>query len=461
LLHDTIAAVATPPGEGGIGIIRISGPDALKIAGQVFRPVGEKDWRAGPGFRMYYGHAVDPGTGETVDEVLVSVMRAPKSYTREDVVEINGHGGVLPLQRILKIVLDCGARLAGPGEFTRRAFLNGRLDLVQAEAVLDVIRARTGSSLQVALGQLRGGLSERIGAMREALLQVLAEIEASIDFPEEEDVPETRLEALAGQLAALEAGCVELLEGAEAGRVYRDGLGVAIVGKPNVGKSSLLNALLREKRAIVTDVPGTTRDVIEETVNIRGLPVRLLDTAGLRETADTVERLGVARTRDAVAGADLVLVVLDAASGLEDEDRRVLALARGKPLVVLINKVDLAPAGIDPDAVRALVDGPVLMAAIIEGRGLNELEETIAGLVLGGRVTGHHTVLISNVRHQHALEQAGRYLEEARSALVSGMPLEMAVIDIRNALDSLGDITGETAGEDLLDRIFSHFCIGK
>ncbi|ACA60720.1 tRNA uridine-5-carboxymethylaminomethyl(34) synthesis GTPase MnmE [Candidatus Desulforudis audaxviator] len=461
MLHDTIAAVATPPGEGGIGIIRISGPDALKIAGQVFRPVGEKDWRAGPGFRMYYGHAVDPGTGETVDEVLVSVMRAPKSYTREDVVEINGHGGVLPLQRILKIVLDCGARLAGPGEFTRRAFLNGRLDLVQAEAVLDVIRARTGSSLQVALGQLRGGLSERIGAMREALLQVLAEIEASIDFPEEEDVPETRLEALAGQLAALEAGCVELLEGAEAGRVYRDGLGVAIVGKPNVGKSSLLNALLREKRAIVTDVPGTTRDVIEETVNIRGLPVRLLDTAGLRETADTVERLGVARTRDAVAGADMVLVVLDAASGLEDEDRRVLALARGKPLVVLINKVDLAPAGIDPDAVRALVDGPVLMAAIIEGRGLNELEETIAGLVLGGRVTGHHTVLISNVRHQHALEQAGRYLEEARSALVSGMPLEMAVIDIRNALDSLGDITGETAGEDLLDRIFSHFCIGK
>jgi len=461
LLHDTIAAVATPPGEGGIGIIRISGPDALKIAGRVFRPAREKDWRAGPGFRMYYGHAVDPGTGETVDEVLVSVMRAPKSYTREDVVEINGHGGVLPLQRILKIVLDCGARLAGPGEFTRRAFLNGRLDLVQAEAVLDVIRARTGSGLQVALGQLRGGLSERIGAMREALLQVLAEIEASIDFPEEEDVPETRLEALAGHLAALEAGCAELLEGAEAGRVYRDGLGVAIVGKPNVGKSSLLNALLREKRAIVTDVPGTTRDVIEETVNIRGLPVRLLDTAGLRETADTVERLGVARTRDAVAGADLVLVVLDAASGLEDEDRRVLALARGKPLVVLINKVDLAPAGIDPDAVRALVDGPVLMAAIIEGRGLNELEETIAGLVLGGRVTGHHTVLISNVRHQHALEQAGRYLEEARSALVSGMPLEMAVIDIRNALDSLGDITGETAGEDLLDRIFSHFCIGK
>lgn len=461
MLHDTIAAVATPPGEGGIGIIRISGPDALKIVGRVFRPAGNKDWSAGPGFRMYYGHAVDPGTGETVDEVLVSVMRAPKSYTRENVVEINGHGGVLPLRRILKIVLDCGARLAGAGEFTRRAFLNGRLDLVQAEAILDVIRARTGAGLQVALGQLRGELSERIGALREALLQVLAEIEASIDFPEEEDVPETRLDGLAARLAVLEAGCAELLEGAQAGRVYREGLGVAIVGKPNVGKSSLLNALLREKRAIVTDVPGTTRDVIEETVNIRGLPLRLSDTAGLRETADAVERLGVARTRDVVAEADLVLVVLDAASGLQDEDRQVLALARGKALVVLINKVDLAPAGIDPGAVRALVDGPVLRAAVIEGRGLDELEETVAGLVLGGRVTGQHEVLISNVRHQHALEQARRYLEEARAALIAGLPLEMAVIDIRNALDSLGDITGETVGEDLLDRIFSEFCIGK
>jgi len=460
LLHDTIAAVATPPGEGGIGIIRISGPDALDVAGRVFRPAGEREWRAGR-FQMYYGHVVDPGTGETVDEVLVSVMRAPKSYTREDVVEINGHGGVLALQRILKLVLGCGARLATPGEFTRRAFLNGRLDLVQAEAVLDVIRARTGSGLQVALSQLRGALSDRIGAVRESLWQVLAEIEASIDFPDEDDVPKTGLALLADRLAALEDECAKLLEGAEAGRVYREGLGVAIVGKPNVGKSSLLNALLREKRAIVTDIPGTTRDVIEETVNIRGLPVRLLDTAGLRETTDTVERLGVARTRDTAAGADLVVVVLDAATGLDDEDRRVLALVRGKPLVVLVNKVDLAPAGIDPEAVRALVDGPVLKAAVTEGRGLAELEETMAGLVLGGRVTGQHTVLISNVRHQHALEQAGRHLAEAGSAVALGMPLEMAAIDIRNALEALGAITGETAAEDLLDRIFSNFCIGK
>lgn len=470
MLHDTIAAVATPPGEAGIGIIRISGPAAVDIAGGLFRPAAHRDWRSGPGYRLYYGHVVDPGTGDTVDEVLLSLMRAPRSYTREDVVEINGHGGIVPLRRILQLVLDSGARLAEPGEFTRRAFLNGRLDLVQAEAILDVIRARTGDSLKVALGQLRGALSERIGTLRDALLQVLAEIEAGIDFPEEEDVPETLVENLVGRLAAAEDGCAALLTGADAGRVYREGLGVAIVGKPNVGKSSLLNALLRESRAIVTEVPGTTRDVIEETVNVRGLPLRLLDTAGLRETEDAVERVGVARTRAVIGEADLVLVVLDAASGLREEDREVLVLAGGKPSVVLINKIDLAPDGIEVAQVRALTgdrdgndaeDPPVLRVSIREGRGLDELEETIAGLVFGGQITGSQAVFISNVRHKTVLERARRHLREARAALTGGLPLEMAVIDIRNALDAFGEITGVTVTDDLLDRIFADFCIGK
>ncbi len=461
MLHDTIAAIATPPGEGGIGIVRISGPAAVEIAGRIFRPAGARDWRSGPGYRLYYGYVVDPASGETVDEVLLALMRAPRSYTREDVVEINGHGGIVPLRRILQLVLDSGARLAEPGEFTRRAFLNGRLDLAQAEAILDVIRARTGESLKVALGQLRGELSERIEALREALLRVLAEMEASIDFPDEEDVPETELAELARRLTGIADECAELLAGADAGRVYREGLGVVIVGKPNVGKSSLLNALLREARAIVTDIPGTTRDVIEETVNLRGIPLRLLDTAGLRETEDAVERIGVARTRNVVAAADLVLAVLDAASGLEAEDREVLALAAGKPLVVLINKIDLAPAGIDPDEIRRLVAGPVLRVAVREGRGLDKLEEVIADLVLGGQVAGRDPILISNVRHKNALERARRYTNEARAALTGGLPLEMAAIDVRNALDALGEITGATVGDDLLDRIFADFCIGK
>jgi tRNA modification GTPase len=461
LLHDTIAAIATPPGEGGIGIVRISGPAALEIAGRLFRPAVAQDWRSGPGYRLYYGYVVDPATGETVDEVLLALMRAPKSYTREDVVEINGHGGIVPLRRILQLVLDYGARLAEPGEFTRRAFLNGRLDLAQAEAILDVIRARTDNGLRIAVEQLRGALSERIGVLRNTVLGVLAEMEAGIDFPEEEDVPQTEADALIGRLQEVADECGRLLAGADAGRVYREGLGVAIVGKPNVGKSSLLNALLREARAIVTDVPGTTRDVIEETVNIRGIPVRLLDTAGLRETEDTVERIGVARTRSVVAEADLVLAVLDAATGITDEDREVLAVAAAKPMLVVINKMDLAPAGITPEAVRAFVKAPVLRMAVREGVGLDKLEETIAELVLGGHVAGRDPILVSNVRHKNALERARRHLDEARAALAGGWPLELAAIDVRNALDALGEITGTTVSDDLLDRIFGDFCIGK
>lgn len=461
MLQDSIAAIATPPGEGGIGIVRVSGPEALAIAGRIFRPAGNAEWRSGPGYRLYYGQVVDPKSGETVDEVLVGVMRAPRSYTREDVVEINGHGGIVPLRRILQLVLEGGARLAEPGEFTRRAFLNGRLDLVQAEAIVDVIRAHTGEGLRVALRQLRGELSERIGALRGVLLQVLAEMEASIDFPEEDDIPETRVEVLIERLQDVEDGCVKLLSGADAGRIYRDGLAVAIVGKPNVGKSSLLNALLHEERAIVTDVPGTTRDVIEEQANIRGIGLRMLDTAGLRETDDKVERIGVARTHEVAAEADLVVVVLDSASGLQEEDRRVLAMVAGKPSVVLINKIDVAPDGIDPDELRALVEAPVVRAAVLVGRGLEELEETIANMVLGGLVAGRDTIYLSNVRHKAALERARGYLVEVQGGLRLGLPMEMAVIDVRGAMDALGEITGETVGEDLLDRIFSEFCIGK
>ncbi len=461
MLGDTIAAIVTPPGEGGVGIIRISGPAALEIAGHFFRPKYRQDLRKGPSFRLVYGHIVDPKNGEVVDEVLLALMRAPRSYTREDVVEIHGHGGIVPLRQVLELCIAGGARLAEPGEFTKRAFLNGRLDLAQAEAVLDVIRAKTGDGLRLAVSQLEGRLSQEITSFREELVRVLAEIEAGIDFPDE-DIPEQTIDEVIEKLKALARACGRLLEKAETGRIYRDGLATAIVGKPNVGKSSLLNALLRENRAIVTAVPGTTRDVIEEIVSIRGIPLRLLDTAGLRETEDVVERIGVARSREAVARADLVILVLDASTGIEDEDRAVFELVKGKRLVAVVNKVDLAPEGLAEDTVAEMTGAEaVVRTELTAGRGLEELENTIAELVLGGRVIRDNSIYITNERHKASLLQARRHLLEAVETLEQRLPLEISAIDVRAALEAFGEITGATVTEDVLDRIFADFCIGK
>ncbi|MDA8097798.1 MAG: tRNA uridine-5-carboxymethylaminomethyl(34) synthesis GTPase MnmE [Clostridia bacterium] len=461
MLGDTIAALATPLGEGGVGIVRLSGPAALEVAAGLFKAKHAQDLRAGRNYHLVYGHIVDPETGDTVDEVLLAVMRAPHSYTREDVVEVHAHGGIVPLRRILELCIAGGARLAEAGEFTKRAFLNGRLDLAQAEAVLDVIRSKTGDGLRLAVDQLGGRLSRKIASFREDLVQMLAEIEASIDFPEEE-IPESTMLEINGRLRRLAEASGELLAGAEAGRIYREGLATVIVGKPNVGKSSLLNALLRENRAIVTEIPGTTRDVIEEIVNIRGIPIRLLDTAGLRETEDIIEQIGVERSRQAVALADLVILVLDADTGIEDEDRRVVELVAGKQVLAVVNKTDLAPEDLDKAQVKEFTGAEaVVRTAVTDNQGLEALESAIADLVLGGRVSRGDTLLITNGRHKAALIKARKHLLEASDTLRQELPLEMTAIDIRSALEAFGEITGSTVTEDILDRIFADFCIGK
>lgn len=457
---DTIAAIVTPPGEGGIGIVRLSGPQALAIGKKIFRSPRGKDITEMPTFTAHYGHIVDPETEKIIDEVILLLMLAPRSYTREDVVEIHCHGGIVPLREVFELVVKMGARTAEPGEFTKRAFLNGRLDLAQAEAVIDIVRAKTSTGLATAVGQLRGDLSQKIRSLRDELTALLAKIEASIDFPEY-DLPEvTKKEISRGCEGALEE--VEgLLATAKQGQILREGLRTVIMGKPNVGKSSLLNALLRQQRALVTNIPGTTRDVIEEYINIRGIPLRIIDTAGIRRTEDLVEKLGIEQTQRYLETADLVLVVLDAGTGWTKEDEDLLPLLDGKKAIVLINKTDIGEE-IDVAEVRERFPGQeVLPISVKEGWGLEELEETIWKLVFAGEVRGDHSVLVSNVRHKEALEGAGRCLEAVLKAIEAGAPVDLVAIDLREAWEYLGEITGETVAEDLLDRIFSDFCIGK
>jgi tRNA modification GTPase len=457
---DTIAAIVTPPGEGGIGIVRLSGPGALAIGNKVFVSPRGKDITKMPTFTAHYGHIRDPETGKVIDEVILLLMLAPRSYTREDVVEIHCHGGIVPLQQVFELVVKMGARTAEPGEFTKRAFLNGRLDLAQAEAVIDIVRAKTGAGLATALGQLRGDLSQKIRSLREHLAALLAKIEASIDFPEY-DLPEvTREEIRKGsENARREVG--RLLASAQQGQILREGLRTVILGKPNVGKSSLLNALLRQQRALVTNIPGTTRDVIEEYINIRGIPLRIMDTAGIRRTEDLVEKLGIDQTRRFLADADLVLVVLDAGTGWTQEDEDLVPLLAEKRAIVLINKTDIGDQ-IDIEQVQERFPGQkVLTISVKEGWGLEELEETIWKLVFAGEVRRDQSVLVSNVRHKEALEGAGRCLTAALEAVAAGAPIDLVAIDLKEAWEYLGEITGETVGEDLIDRIFSDFCIGK
>ncbi|MGB9805111.1 tRNA uridine-5-carboxymethylaminomethyl(34) synthesis GTPase MnmE, partial [Desulfofundulus sp.] len=384
MLDDTIAAIATPPGEGAIGIVRVSGPGAIEIAEKLFVSRTGADWRNQGSHRLFYGLVVDPSTGQPVDEVLMGVMYAPRTYTREDIVEFNCHGGIVPLRRTLELVLQHGARLAEPGEFTRRAFLNGRLDLAQAESILDIIRSKTEAGLSVAMSLLTGELSSRVRAFQERLLGLVARVEASIDFPEDvgdEGLREELMEAVRHIMHELE----ELLRQARFGRVYREGLRTVIVGRPNVGKSSLLNSLLREKRAIVTEIPGTTRDVIEEVVNIRGIPICLADTAGLRETDDIVEKIGVERSRELVKAADMVLVVLDASTGLTAEDRSVLELVKGQKGIILVNKCDIGDGqAVARQVGRLFPDKPVKVISVKTGEGLDQVEEAIEQMVFGG-----------------------------------------------------------------------------
>jgi tRNA modification GTPase len=450
VLDDTIAAIATPIGSGGIGIVRLSGPQAFPILKRVFR--GPQDLLPR---RLIYGHVVDPGDDDAVDEVLAVYMPAPRTYTRQDVVEINCHGGPVPLRRTLDLCLAHGARLAGPGEFTLRAFLNGRIDLAQAEAVADLVEAKTEAGRRMAVAQLAGGLSGQIVEVRSRLLNALAWVEATIDFDEDE-VPPYQID---DDLALAHQRLADLIAGAERGLVYRHGIRTAIVGRPNVGKSSLLNALLRAERAIVTPIPGTTRDTLEETLNLNGIPLVLVDTAGIRaDTRDLAEDLGVERSRAALAQADLALLVIDGNERVQAQDREIADLVGHKPAIIVINKTDL-PVIADVDDI--LSSTPRVEISALTGAGIADLEEAIEAVVFSGRVIASDATLVSNPRHRDVLRRACDQVDAALSAHASGMPADLISIDLTAAVNALGEITGETVSETLLETIFGRFCIGK
>ncbi|MGI6093068.1 MAG: tRNA uridine-5-carboxymethylaminomethyl(34) synthesis GTPase MnmE [Veillonellaceae bacterium] len=458
--EDTISAVATALGEGGIGIIRMSGSRAIGIADNIFRGINGRRASQIKAFQAAYGNVADPETEEIIDEVLIFVMKAPRSYTREDVVEIHCHGGATPIRKILDLTLRQGARLAEPGEFTKRAFLNGRLDLTQAEAVIDIIRSKTDSSLKMAVGQLSGVLSAKISEIRHDILQMVAHLEAAIDFPED-DIEEMAIEDVIRRVRDTIAKVDYLLATAQTGKVLREGMATVIIGKPNVGKSSLLNALLKEKRAIVTDIPGTTRDIIEEYVNIRGIPLKIVDTAGIRETSDVVEKIGVERAREFVGKADLILVLLDASQTLSMEDCQVLDMLKGRQAIVLINKSDL-PQVLEMDKViQHVADKKVIKISVAEGAGLDELEQAIVDMVYSGQVKQGEGAIVNNVRQANLIEQAGKHLGDVLKTAAAGMPPDCIVIDLRAAWEKLGEVTGDTVGEDIITQIFTQFCIGK
>ena len=448
MYDDTIVAVATAPGEAALGIVRLSGPDAHRVLRDLFDGAVEDRMAC-------VGRVRDPKDGSVVDEAVAVAMTAPRTYTREDTAEITCHGSPVALERIVALAIGAGARPANPGEFTLRAFLNGRIDLAQAESVLGVIEARSDAGLRHAVAGLRGRLSEPIREVRERLLHLQAYLTACIDFPEDEVESQIEIEP-ARIVEEAENRIVGLLDLADAGMVYRHGVTTAIVGRPNVGKSSLLNRLLGEERAIVTNVPGTTRDTVEEIARVEGIPFRLIDTAGMHGARGRVERLGIERSRAAAERADLLLAVVDVSRPLTEEDLRIAGSANGKPVVMVANKADLPVAAdlaeLGPSAVRF---------SAVTGEGMADLHRAMADAALGGKVVTPDDVLITNARHKDALERALAHTRAAREALAEGAPEDFVTIDLAAALGALGEITGEDVSEDLLDRIFSEFCIGK
>lgn len=456
---DTIAAIATAVGVGGIGIVRISGREALSIGDVIFQPRQGGKISEQPSYSARYGTVVDQKSGRVIDEAIALVMRSPASYTREDVLELQCHGGPVALSAVLKEVLAHGARLALPGEFTQRAFLNGRLDLAQAEAVCDIIKASTEANLQLAQEQLKGRLSSKIQSLRQEMLTLEAQIEVAIDFPED-DIPEVNYKDLSLRLGKWETALTDLIAEGEAGRIWREGLATVIVGKPNVGKSSLLNALVGRKRALVTDIPGTTRDVIEEVVNLSGLPLRLLDTAGIREASDMVERLGVEAAKEELAAAQLVLLMVDAETGWEEEDEIIYSLCQGKKMLILLNKIDVGSRLTAKEIKQHCPQEEVVLLSVKEGLGLKELEDAIIRLAVGSESKLEH-VSVTNFRHVEALKAAKAAIKDAADALSSGLGYDIISTGLRLARFELGKITGETVDQELVDRIFQDFCIGK
>ncbi|MBU5359322.1 tRNA uridine-5-carboxymethylaminomethyl(34) synthesis GTPase MnmE [Enterococcus gallinarum] len=457
---DTIAAISTPPGEGAISIVRLSGEQAISIADAVFQS-GKKKLIDVSSHTIHYGHIFDPEKYQMMDEVMVSIMRKPKTFTREDIVEINCHGGIVVVNQILQLVLRQGARLAEPGEFTKRAFLNGRVDLSQAEAVMDLIRAKTDKAMNLAINQLDGNLSILIRQLRQEILETLAQVEVNIDYPEYDDVEELTTRLLLEKANQVQKQIQALLQTAQQGKILREGLSTAIIGRPNVGKSSLLNHLLREEKAIVTDIAGTTRDVIEEYVNVRGVPLKLVDTAGIRETEDIVEKIGVERSRKALSEADLILLVLNQSESLTTEDKQLLDITSGNKRIILLNKTDLPSRINQEDLVPYLENEPALPISVLTSEGLDQLEQAIADLFFGGNTGDKDASYLSNTRHIALLEKAEHSLAEVIQGIESGMPVDLVQIDMTRCWDYLGEIVGDSVQDELITQLFSQFCLGK
>ncbi|MGP4107805.1 tRNA uridine-5-carboxymethylaminomethyl(34) synthesis GTPase MnmE [Virgibacillus sp. L01] len=455
---DTITAISTPIGEGAIAIVRLSGPKAIPVTAKLF---SGKNLLEAESHTIHYGKIIDPMTNDVAEEVMVSVMRAPKTFTREDIVEINCHGGMVAVNRVLEIILGEGVRIAEPGEFTKRAFLHGRIDLSQAEAVMDLIRSKTDKAMSVALKQMDGRLSELIGRLRQDLLETVAHVEVNIDYPEYDDVEEMSNEMMRSKSKEVHAEIEELLQVAKQGKILREGLGTAIIGRPNVGKSSLMNTLVQENKAIVTEVPGTTRDTIEEYVNVRGVPLRLVDTAGIRETEDIVEKIGVERSRKVLKESDLILFVLNYNEELTIEDEKLFEAVQGLDYIVIINKSDLEPK-LDMNKVNELAEGkPVISTSLIKEEGVDEMESAIAKTFFAGEIDAGDLTYVSNIRHIQLLKQARQALEDAMGSLDMNMPLDIVQIDVTRSWEFLGEIIGDTASDSLIDQLFSQFCLGK
>lgn len=457
-MSDTIAAISTAIGESGIGIVRISGKNALKIGGSIFQGAKVEDYSDIENRKLTYGHIFDGA--QVIDEVLIAFMKEPFTYTRENMVEIYCHGGIMPVQKVLALLLKGGARLAEQGEFTKRAFLNGRLDLSQAEAVIDIIKSKTNKSFEVSLNQLEGSLSSKIKDIRNLLLAMIAHVEVSIDFPDD-DIEEVTFGELENDANIVKTSIEALLSTVDRGKILRDGLNTVILGKPNVGKSSLLNAVLRENRAIVTDVPGTTRDIIEEYVNIDGIPLKIIDTAGIRQTDDIVEKMGIDRAKDTILDADLIIAIFDISRELTEEDHKIIDLIKDKKTIILLNKSDL-PSKYDEKYFKSLVkDMEVITSSVTKGIGLDVLEDSIKNMFYKGEIEINSDVVITNIRHKDQLDKAYNNILSVINDLENQIPLDCLEVDLKNCWENLGEITGDTIGEDILDKIFAEFCLGK
>ncbi|WP_274365067.1 tRNA uridine-5-carboxymethylaminomethyl(34) synthesis GTPase MnmE [Paenibacillus thermotolerans] len=456
--EDTIAAIATPLGESSIAVIRVSGPESAQVVDKVFRSKTKLTEAAS--HTVHYGHIVHPATGERIEEVLVTLMKGPRSFTAEDVVEVSCHGGIVSVKRVLDLLLEYGARLAEPGEFTKRAFLNGRIDLSQAEAVMDLIRSKSDRAFSVAMKQSEGALSREVKKLRQTLVETMAHIEVNIDYPEH-DVEELTNAFIRDKCMYARESIAEMLRTAERGKLLREGIETAIIGKPNVGKSSLLNALTQENRAIVTDIPGTTRDVIEEYVTIGGIPLKLLDTAGIRETEDVVERIGVERSQAALASADLILFVVNANEPLTDAEKQMMESLGDRQTIVIINKIDL-PVKTDEQYIGQLFpQEKIVRLSAKENEGINRLEKAVTAIFFSGNLDSGDMTYVSNARHIHLLKKASHALDEALQGVEMKVPIDMIQIDIRNAWEQLGEIIGDAVSDSLIDQIFSQFCLGK